>query len=201
MILEARDVRILRLFAAVVLARWDEVERLRRDAPAGEPDRAWREAVLQSHVFAGFPRTVEAYGVLQAAGGLGALDADEALAEPEQRARGEQLFATIYRDHAERVTRFLHASQPDFAAWILGHAYGRVLTRPGLSSAQRELLAVVGLAAFEQQRQLASHVRGALRCGACLEQVHAALEATADLLGAARTRAAREIVARFGACD
>ena len=50
------DPRLARLFAAVVLGRWTEVERLRREAPPGEPDRGWREAFLQSHLFAGFPR-------------------------------------------------------------------------------------------------------------------------------------------------
>ena len=55
------DQRLVRLFVGCVLGRWDEVRALRASAGDREPDRRWREAVLQVHVFAGFPRLVEAY--------------------------------------------------------------------------------------------------------------------------------------------
>ena len=195
--LDPREQRTLRLFAAIVLGRWDLVAKMRRDAPEGEPDRAWRETVLQAHVFAGFPRAVEAYGVLQAAGGLGDPEPDEVLGESEQPARGAELFQRIYGEHTERIRTFLRASHPDFAAWIEGHAYGRILTRAGLSADRRELLAVVALAAFRQERQLASHVRGALRCGADAERVHAALECVRDVVGDEACDEARRIATRF----
>jgi alkylhydroperoxidase/carboxymuconolactone decarboxylase family protein YurZ len=192
-----RDRRLARLFAAIVLGRWDEAVALRRAAPAGEPDRAWREAVLQTHVFAGFPRTVEAYAVLASAGGLGALDADERLGETEQPERGRALFERIYAGDSERVRELLLAGHPDFAKWIEGHAYGRVLSRPGLSPARRELLAIAGLAALGQDRQLASHARGALRCGATREDVHAVLEAIRDLVEPERAERARAVLEHF----
>src|SRR5688500_8150123 len=69
--LGAKDQRLIRLVAAIVLGRWDEVEHLRKSAPSSEPDRAWREAVLMSHLFGGVPRLVEAYEVLERVGGLG----------------------------------------------------------------------------------------------------------------------------------
>ena len=59
MTLTAKDTRLVRLSAGIALGAWDEVRTLRQEAPAGEPDRAWREIVLQSHLFAGFPRVVE----------------------------------------------------------------------------------------------------------------------------------------------
>lgn len=197
MTLDARDTRVLRLSTAIVLGAWDEVLRIRAAAPPGEPDRAWREAVLQAHVFAGFPRVVEAYGVLQAAGGLGQLEPDEVLDEPELPERGRELFERIYADHSARIGQFLRDSHPDFARWIEGHAYGRILTRPGLSAARRELLAVAALAAFGQERQLASHVRGALRCGASESEVVEALQCVRDLIGDARCTAALRVAARF----
>jgi 4-carboxymuconolactone decarboxylase len=169
--LSERDRRLVRLFAAIALGRWDEVERLRREAPPGEPDRAWREAVLQVHVFAGFPRAVEAYAVLAAAGGLGTLDEDEVLREADNPERGLELFERIYHPHAGAVRRILRSGHPDFEAWILGHAYGRLLSRPGLSADRRELLAVAALTALGQDRQLASHARGSLRCGATREEL------------------------------
>jgi 4-carboxymuconolactone decarboxylase len=197
MALSAKERRLVRLFAAIVLGRWDDATRLRREAPPGEPDRAWRETVLQSHVFAGFPRAVEAYGVLEDAGGLGSPDADEVLSEPEQPERGRELFERIYASQSPRIRASLSAGHPDFAAWIEAHAYGRVLARPGLAPDRRELLAVVALAAFGQERQLASHVRGALRCGATPDEVREALDESRDAIGEARHAQAVRIATRF----
>jgi len=197
MALDDRDRRLLRLFTAVVLGRWSAVVELRRRAPPGEPDRTWREALLQAHVFAGFPRAVEAYGVLASAGGLGELEPDERLGEPERHARGRELFERIYGAHAERIRRVLEHGHPDFAAWIEGHAYGRVLSRPGLSPAKRELLAVAALAALGQDRQLASHARGSVRCGADGADVRAVIDAIRDLIEPERAARADEVLEHF----
>jgi 4-carboxymuconolactone decarboxylase len=199
MSLGAKDVRLARLFAAAVLGRFDEVRALRLAAPEGEPDRAWREVVLQVHVFAGFPRGVETYGALAEVGGLGTPAPDECLAEPEDFARAESLFERIYAEQTPRVRALLADAHPDFSRWILGHAYGRVLTRPGLSAAQRELLAVVALAALGQERQLASHLRGAVRCGATPTHVRTLLEGVRDLVGSERCDAALTLAARYAA--
>lgn len=197
MALTDKDRRLLRMFTAIVLGNWDAVSEQRRAAPDGEPDRAWREAVLQAHVFAGFPRVVEAYSVLGAAGGLGVPGPDEALGEDEQHARGSALFERIYGEHSARVRRFLVDGHPDFAAWIEGHAYGRILSRPGLPPDRRELLAVAALAALGQDRQLASHARGSLRCGAEVAEVHAVLDAISDLIDPERRARAARVLERF----
>ena len=197
MALSDRDRRLLRLSTAVVLGRWDVAQELRANAPPGEPDRGWREAVLQAHLFAGFSRVVEAYGVLGAAGGLGEPTAEEVLDEPERPERGRALFDVIYGEHADRVRRFLREGHPDFARWIEGHAYGRILSRPGLEPASRELLAVAALAALGQERQLASHARGSLRCGADPKDVAEAVQAVADLIEPERLERARRVLERF----
>jgi alkylhydroperoxidase/carboxymuconolactone decarboxylase family protein YurZ len=195
------DRRLLRLFTAGVLGRFDEVVRIRQTAGAGEPDRRWREAVLQVHVFAGFPRLVEVYTVIESAGGLGAFEPDE-VAEPalhsDDRERGRALFERIYRDDASLVRAMLEGHHPDFARWIEEHAYGRVLSRPGLSADRRELLAVAALAALGQDRQLASHARGALRCGATRDELDATLECVADLIEPERLAKAGRVVEKFG---
>jgi 4-carboxymuconolactone decarboxylase len=191
------DRRILRLFTAAVLGRFDEVARVRRSAGAGEPDRRWREAVLQVHVFAGFPRLVETYGVLESAGGLGPTEPRELEATRDDAARGRALFERIYAEDAPAVRAMLEQHHAAFARWIEEHAYGRVLARPGLSADRREILAVAALAALGQERQLASHVRGSLRCGATRAELDAALDCIADLVQPARIEQARRIVERF----
>lgn len=197
MSLTPTDRRLVRLSALIALGRWDELGALRRAAPAGEPDRRWREVVLQAHLFAGFPRVVEAASVLAAAGGLGALEADESAEAPPDPGAGRALFDAIYGARAEAVRAELAGFHPTLARWIAEHAYARVLARPGLSADRRELCAVAALAAQGQERQLASHARGAVRLGASREEVHETLEELATLLEPAALARAREVVAHF----
>lgn len=194
MSLSDADRRLARLFAACVAGDWDAVRAERRAAADGEPDRRWREAVLMVHVFAGVPRGVESYGVLADAGGLGTPAPDE-LAEPTTG--GDALFARIYGDAQGEVRALLARDHPLFARHVLEHAYGRVLCRPGLSADRRELCACAALAVLGQERQLASHARGAVRCGATPAEVEAVVEAVADLAGPEHATAARAVVRRF----
>ncbi|MCZ6596831.1 MAG: carboxymuconolactone decarboxylase family protein [Planctomycetota bacterium] len=191
------DRRLARLSVAICLGDWELVRSLRGECGPGEPDRAWREAVLQVHLFAGFPRVVRALDVLAEAGGLGALEDGEADWEPDDFERGRALFERIYADGAERVRAGIDAQHPVFGRWIEGHAYGRVLSRPGLAADRRELLAVACLAALGQERQLASHVRGAVRCGAAADEPGGVLDAIADLLGDEALERSRRVVERF----
>jgi len=191
----------VRLVAAIVLGDWPEVTRLRQAAPDGEPNRAWREAVLQTHLFGGFPRLVEAYEVLERAGGLGDPDPEE-LEESASPTRamtqdGADLFDAIYTDQATSVRGRLESFHPDFATWIARHAYGRVLSRPGLSASVRELCAVGALLVTGQDRQLASHARGAVRLGAEPAQVTAVLELLGDLLTPEIADRGRAVLERF----
>ncbi len=199
MTLTDKDRRLLRISTAIVLGRWDDARAARAEAPAGEPDRAWREAVLQTHLFAGFPRLVQAYSELEPAGGLGQPDPQELEGDAPDVERGGALFDAIYGDGSGKVRALLAGHHADFERWILEHAYARVLARPGLSADRRELLATCALAALGQDRQLASHARGALRCGATSAELAASLDATADLIGPERLERARRIASRhFG---
>jgi alkylhydroperoxidase/carboxymuconolactone decarboxylase family protein YurZ len=199
-----RTQRLVRLSAAIALGRWDVLRELRRSAPPGEPDRAWREVLLQAHLFAGFPRAVEAGSVLVEAGGLGTLDADELQPAAPDPLAGRALFEAVYAEQAGAVGAALARTHPELRRWIEEHAYARVLSRPGLAPALRELCAVAALAGGAQDRQLASHARGAVRLGVGAADVRSALDAIADLLDAPALARAREVVAHFtgaGAAD
>ena len=197
MTLSAKDLRLSAISVAIVSGDWERLGQLRREAPTGEPDREWREAVLQTHLFAGFPRLVEAYEVLARSGGLGPLDADEVRTETDRPTEGRALFERIYADKAQATLSRIRSHHPDFGDWIEGHAYGRVLARPGLSPDRRELYAVACLAALGQERQLASHARGALRCGATRGQVFDLLRAQEVGVPADRRTAGIAVLERF----
>jgi 4-carboxymuconolactone decarboxylase len=75
---------------------------------------------------------------------------------------------------------------------MISDGYGKVLSRPGLDLKTRELCIVAACAAAGQQRQLHSHLHGALNSGATPDEVVATLDALSDLVGdgdAARYRA------------
>jgi 4-carboxymuconolactone decarboxylase len=184
MTLAPRERTLARLSAAIALGRLDLVRSLRRSAPPGEPDAAWREAVLQSHLFAGFPRVVAACEALEEEGGLGTPGPDERGYETDRLVDGRALFTTVYGDSAPTVRAKLARAHPLLARWIEGHAYGRVLARPGLALRERELLACAALAALGQERQLASHARGALRAGATTAELAELVDGLEDVLGA-----------------
>ncbi len=197
MSLSEKDRRLVRMTAAIALGRWEILSSIRENAPVGEPDREWREVVLMTHLFAGIPRQVEAYEMLDRHGGLGALEDGEDRNEDDVRARGENLFDQIYGSNAEPVRARLYSFHPDFGKLVQEHAYGRVLSRPGLSAARRELCAVGALAVLAQDRQLASHVRGAEACGAKRAEIFSVLDVVGDLIAEDRRDRVRAIFDRF----
>jgi alkylhydroperoxidase/carboxymuconolactone decarboxylase family protein YurZ len=197
MALTDKDRRLVRVFSALVLGEFDEAKRVRRDAPAPEPDREWRETVRQVHLFAGFPRLVESLEAMAQAGGLGTSGPDEG----DERGDGAALFDTIYGANAAPVRARLAELDATFAEWVADHAYARILTRPGLSAARRELLAVAALAALGQERQLASHTRGAVHCGAEREDALEVLDVIRDLVPVERMQRVQLVVERFACVD
>jgi 4-carboxymuconolactone decarboxylase len=74
---------------------------------------------------------------------------------------------------------------------MIVEGYGKVLGRPGLDLARRELCIVAACAASGQNRQLHSHLLGALNAGASAAHVGAALNALEAVVDQALLRQAR----------
>ena len=74
--------------------------------------------------------------------------------------------------------------------------YGKVLSRPGLDLPRRELCIVAACAAAGQDRQLHSHLHGALNAGVAPEAVSDAIEALAGVIPDQRLETARLLWAR-----
>ncbi|HEV8217280.1 MAG TPA: carboxymuconolactone decarboxylase family protein [Gemmatimonadaceae bacterium] len=155
-----------------------------RDAFAtlGDVPVVWvEELILQCHLFAGFPRALNAMRewrrwqpeppALSDAGGLG-----------DWRARGEATCAIVYGEMYERLRGNIRRLHPDLDDWMIVDGYGKVLSRPGLDLARRELCIVAACAVSSQDRQLHSHLHGALNAGAAPAAVSRALDAIEDLL-------------------
>jgi AhpD family alkylhydroperoxidase len=108
------------------------------------------------------------------------------------RRRGERLCRQVYGAVYPRLIARVHALHPDLAVMMVEQGYGRVLSRSGLDQKTRELVAVTVLAAGGWERQLVSHVMGALRLGAEPGDVRLAVRAGVNGAPAATRAVARQ---------
>lgn len=150
---------------------------------------AAEESALMLMLYAGYPAALEGLRVLNGAWPGRARRSREG-GPADWVKRGEALCSRVYGPSFEKLVPAVHALHPDLARWMIEHGYGRVLSRPGMSARDRELVTVAALSALGWERQLVSHLLGARRVGATLDEVQGALAA-----GLARTDAASERIA------
>jgi 4-carboxymuconolactone decarboxylase len=117
-------------------------------------------------------------------------------AAPEWRARGEATCAVVYGDAYTRLRRNIAHLHPALDAWMIVEGYGKVLSRDGLDLARRELCIVAACAHTAQDRQLHSHLHGALNAGVPADAVDATFDALNDVLSADALRSGRLLWAR-----
>lgn len=179
-------------------------EREMRDAlarAAADCRPQWvEEVVLQSYLFAGFPRALNAAREWRRISGHSAPAEDEGEDfgnTPRWRAEGEETCATVYGPFYERLRHNIRQLHPALDAWMIVEGYGKVLSRPALDLKRRELCVVSACAMARQDRQLHSHLYGAIHAGASPAEVAAALDGVADLLGPDDSRRYRQLLTRI----
>lgn len=176
---------IVRLAGAIAVL--DEVGmRTHISAAAANAPHPWvEEVVLQSYLFAGFPRALNAMREWRRLSHSDAPATDEAEAHDsleQWRHRGEATCATVYGPFYERLRTNIRTLHPALDAWMIVEGYGKVLSRPALDLGRRELCIVAACATSRQDRQLHSHLHGALHAGVPAAAVSDTLEAISDLL-------------------
>ena len=172
---------------AVVVAVGDELvlrEGVARVAKSGVDPVLVEEVILQSYLFVGFPRALNAMRAWRRASGRSAPqpDIDADTPPSEFAARGEATCATVYGPLYERLRYNIRELHPVLDAWMIEEGYGRVLGRPALDLKRRELCIAAVCAATEQDRQLHSHLHGALHAGASVREIEGALAIAAPHL-------------------
>lgn len=146
-----RDVALARITAAACVG--DPTREMRRSRRL--PARAVEEALLQLHLFAGYPAMINALFAWRAiAGPTRASGRTRRL-----RTAGERVCRAVYGRGFEALMRNMRALHPVLPAWILEDGYGRVMHRPGLSLVTRKRLVVAALAALGAWRQLEPYLR------------------------------------------
>jgi 4-carboxymuconolactone decarboxylase len=179
-----------------------------RAIAAKVPGQWMEELVLQSYLFCGFPRTLNAArewrrqsprtpasaeSQLDSAAAEHADDVDQV---SEWRVRGEATCAAVYDGMYEKLRLNVRDLHPLLDEWMIIEGYGKVLGRPALDLPRRELCIVAACAATGQDRQLHSHLHGALNVGVDADTVREALDALEPMLGASRASSARLLLAR-----
>lgn len=183
-----KRVRMLSFFSAVI-ARGDyemtkaalsELKTLKVDK------QAIYETVLQSYLFLGFPRMIEAalafneiYGDFESADDFKMFSREESQRWFES---GKQLCRKVYGKNYDKLEKRFLSMAPDLFRWMVIEGYGKVLTRPGMTQVERELAEVAALIVDKRERQLVSHVMGSLNVGAdmaLLKQISGDIEPVA----------------------
>jgi 4-carboxymuconolactone decarboxylase len=193
---------LVRLSAAITAGTETEVRQaLAACAAAAAPERWIEELVLQSYLFAGFPRALNAAREWRRSQGGGdhggSAGTDDVPASLDRwRARGEETCEVVYGPFYDKLRANIRALHPALDDWMIVDGYGKVLGRPGLDLARRELCVIAACVAAGQDRQLHSHLHGALHAGAAVGVVTEALGALEGVVRAESLTSARMLWAR-----
>jgi 4-carboxymuconolactone decarboxylase len=182
---------LLRVAAALGTRDAGLVRAALADAARVADATAVEEVILQSHLFIGFPDALNALSAWREVSGRPPPPPSGETAE-EWESRGERVCEAVYGRNYGKLRDNVRGLHPDFEGWMVMGGYGRVIGRPGLELATRELCIAALLAVWNVPRQLHSHLRGALNAGAAVAEVDEAVEVACGMVSAdaaARVRA------------
>jgi 4-carboxymuconolactone decarboxylase len=173
---------------AAAIAQGDEPElreRVRSLRMAQVPVSWVEELLLQSILMCGYPRALVAIAVWRRFSGVRAPSADADAGYElagEWTRRGEATCEVVYGTNYEKLRDNVRALHPAVDLWMITEGYGRTLSRPGLDLMRRELCTVAQTAVLETERQLHSHLKGALNAGADPVQIEGVLSVVNPML-------------------
>lgn len=193
---DAARAALIRASAAVAARDPELLERVLRAAAGHAPRLAVEEMLLQAHLFVGFPIALEALSLWREVCGEPAPDPTEE--DPAGwRIRGSRVCEAVYADNYARLRANVRAIHPDVDRWMVEGGYGRVIGRPGLDLATRELCIAALLVVWDTPRQLHSHLRGALNTGATAADLRRAVSIAAEFADPDASRRATDLLNRI----
>jgi 4-carboxymuconolactone decarboxylase len=186
---------LVRLSAIVATGTEGEIRGAMTASAADIPPVWVEELLLQTYLFAGFPRALNAMREWRRVQPE-PITVDEPVDVERRRADGVATCSAVYGSMYDRLRDNIRALHPLLDDWMITEGYGKVLSRPGLDLPRRELCIVAACAADNQDRQLHSHLRGALNVGVAPSVIAEAIDAIAGLLDADRAQSVRLLWAR-----
>jgi len=184
--LDTQTRELVRLAAAIAQGDEPELRERVRSLRMAQVPVAWvEELLLQSILMCGYPRALVAIAVWRRFSGVRA-PASDGDAGYEQAAdwtrRGEATCEIVYGTNYEKLRENVRELHPAVDLWMITEGYGRTLSRPGLDLMRRELCTVAQTAVLETERQLHSHLKGALNAGADPMQIEGVLSVVNPML-------------------
>lgn len=183
---------LVRLSAALAGGSEDDVRVALQRAAKATPHEWIEELLLQTYLFAGFPRALNGMREWRRVARAPAAPLSTASPTDPERMRqlGEVTCARVYGTMYDRLRKNIRDLHPLLDDWMIVEGYGKVLSRPELDLPRRELCIVAACAATAQDRQLQSHLHGARNAGVDDPVVTQALDSLSDVIpGALRSRA------------
>lgn len=187
MALDPRVVALVRLSARIARGSEEAMRQGCSECVGADVPVQWvEELLLQSYLFCGFPRTLNATREWRRISGV---PAPATPPEPARyaatcgeeyarwRAQGEATCAIVYGGFYAKLRQNIVALHPELDEWMIVEGYGKILSRPGLGLPLRELCIVAACVAASQERQLHSHLHGSLNAGVPAFEVRQSLEA------------------------
>ena len=185
--LDPKVVALVRLSARIARGGEEAMRQGCIECVGAEVPVLWvEELLLQSYLFCGFPRTLNATREWRRISGVSAPAVsaesarDSATSGEEYqrwRARGEATCAIVYGEFYAKLRHNIVALHPELDEWMIVEGYGKILSRPGLALSLRELCIVAACVAASQERQLHSHLHGSLNAGVPAADVRKSLHA------------------------
>jgi 4-carboxymuconolactone decarboxylase len=172
--------RLVSLAGAIAWGDEAAIGRAAREAiDAGVPASWGDELLLQSVLICGWPRALTGARLWRQAGAFldpAAEDATDYSQWDRWKSRGEATCRKVYGGTYDALRRNIHALHPAIDAAMIVEGYGRILSRPALDLARRELCTVAQIAVQGARRQLRSHLKGARNAGASVSVIEQVLE-------------------------
>ncbi len=162
---------------------------------AGATPVELREVIYQLAPFIGFPKTLNALGVLNEVfkerGIKTPLPSTATIKEEERYAKGLEIQTPLYGDEIKQALSGLPEDMgADAARFLTEVCFGDFYTREGLDIKTRELLFVAALATTGNTATLKSHIKGNLKAGNSKETITAAMIQCLPYIGFPNTIAA-----------
>jgi len=134
------------------------------------------EALLQNYLFTGYPSALLSLKLLKELYPNKRIPKAADMNLYHFRNRGEANCKKVYGNKFEKLISNVKNFSPDMAEWLVLEGYGKVLGRKGLSLKERELCIVATLAVLKFEDQLYSHINGAFRAKASIEEIQSVIE-------------------------
>ncbi|MCW8806382.1 MAG: carboxymuconolactone decarboxylase family protein [Ignavibacteriaceae bacterium] len=169
--------------AASAINQFELLRKLFLQAKSGKiPFSKLYETLLQNYLFAGYPSALSSLKILKEYFPKKILPVVADMNLYHFRKKGVQRCRKVYGNKFEKLISNINSFSPELAEWLVLEGYGKVLGRAGLSFKERELCIVAVLALMKFEDQLFSHINGAIKAGASIEELHIVIK-NLELLG------------------